>query len=144
MNLLQIAHVPAICVSPDATVLEAIEASLPARVGAVAVVEKDALVGIFTERDVMLKVVYERRDAAKTRVREVMTAPVFSLAPETPPRDALTLMLDKHIRHIPISEDGVTVKGMLSVRNILQFLVNDLTEDLHHMQSFLGADSPGG
>ena len=144
MDLLKIAHVPAICVAPDATVLEAIEASLPARVGAVAVVEKNALVGIFTERDVMLKVVYKRLDPATTRVREVMTSPVISLAHETAPRDVLALMLEKHIRHIPISEDGVTVKGMLSIRNILQFLVNDLTEDLHHMQSFIGADSPGG
>ncbi len=144
MNLLKIAHVPAICVSPDATVLEAIEASLPARVGAVAVVEKNALVGIFTERDVMLKVVYKRLDPGSTRVRTVMTAPVISLAPESAPRDVLALMLEKHIRHIPLSEDGVTVQGMLSIRNILQYLVNDLTEDLHHMQSFLGADSPGG
>ena len=53
-------------------------------------------------------------------------------------------MLDKHIRHLPISEDGVRVDGMLSIRNILQFLVNDLTEYLHHMQAFIGADSPGG
>ena len=144
MDLLKIAHVPAICVAPDATVLEAIEASLPARVGAVAVVERNALVGIFTERDVMLKVVYKRLDPATTRVREVMTSPVISLAHETAPRDVLALMLEKHIRHIPISEDGVSVQGMLSIRNILQFLVNDLTEDLHHMQSFIGADSPGG
>jgi CBS domain-containing protein len=144
MNLLKIAHVPPICVSPDATVLDAIEASLPARVGAVAVVEGDSLVGIFTERDVMLKVVYKKLDASKTRIREVMTAPVISIAPTLPPREVLTLMLDKHIRHLPISEDGKTVAGMLSIRNILQFMVNDLTENLHHMQAFIGADSPGG
>jgi CBS domain-containing protein len=144
MNLLQIAHVPAICVAPDATVMEAIEASLPARVGAVAVVEGNKLVGVFTERDVMLKVVYKGLDANTTRVREVMTAPAVHVAPTAAPREVLTLMLDKHIRHLPISEDGVSVKGMLSIRNILQYLVNDLTEDLHHLQSFIGADSPGG
>ena len=144
MNLLKIAHVPPICVTPDATVLDAIEASLPARVGAVAVVEDGALVGIFTERDVMLKVVHRRLDPETTRIRDVMTTPVIRIAPTMPPREVLSLMLDKHIRHLPISEDGVSVVGMLSIRNILQFLVNDLTEDLHHMQSFIGADSPGG
>ena len=144
MNLLKIAHVPPICVAPDATVLDAIEASLPARVGAVAVVEDGALVGIFTERDVMLKVVHRRLDPETTRIRDVMTTPVIRIAPTMPPREVLSLMLDKHIRHLPISEDGVSVVGMLSIRNILQFLVNDLTEDLHHMQSFIGADSPGG
>jgi signal-transduction protein with cAMP-binding, CBS, and nucleotidyltransferase domain len=56
----------------------------------------------------------------------------------------LALMLDKHIRHLPISEDGRTVQGMLSIRNILQHLVNDLTEDLRHLEAFIGADSPGG
>ena len=144
MNLLQIAHVPPICVSPDATVMQAIEASLPARVGAVAVVEKDALVGIFTERDVMLKVVHKGLDAKTTAVRDVMTAPVIQVAANVPVREVLSLMLDKHIRHLPISEDGVSVAGILSIRNVLQYLVNDLTEDLHHMQAFIGADSPGG
>jgi CBS domain-containing protein len=144
MDLLSIAHVPPICVSPDATVIQAIEASLPARVGAVAVVDGEALVGIFTERDVMLKVVLKGLDAQSTRVGDVMTAPVIHISPRTPPREVLSLMLDRHIRHLPISEDGTKVAGMLSIRNILQFLVNDLTEDLHHMQSFIGADSPGG
>jgi CBS domain-containing protein len=144
MNLLDIAHVPPVCVAPDATVLEAIKASLPTRVGAVAVVEGDRLVGIFTERDVMLKVVHERRDAETTRVRDVMTAPVIHIAPDQSPREVLSLMLDKHIRHLPISKDGVSVMGMISIRNILQYLVNDLTENLHHMQAFIGADSPGG
>lgn len=144
MNLLKIAHVPPISVSPDATVMDAIEASLPARVGAVAVVEGDVLVGIFTERDVMLKVVHKRLDPESTPVRDVMTAPVIRISPEMPAREVLSLMLEKHIRHLPISQDGVTVDGMLSIRNVLQYLVNDLTEDLHHMQAFIGADSPGG
>jgi len=144
MNLLEIAHVPALCVSPDSTVMQAIEASLPTRVGAVAVVEGDALVGIFTERDVMLKVVHGKRDAETTRMHEVMTAPVIHIVPTLAPREVLSLMLDKHIRHLPICKDGVRVDGMLSIRNLLQFLVNDLTENLHHMQNFVGADSPGG
>jgi CBS domain-containing protein len=144
MNLLNIAHVPPICVAPDATVMEAIEASLPARVGAVAVVESGRLVGIFTERDVMLKVVHKRLDPETTSIRAVMTAPVIHVAPDASPRKVLALMLDKHIRHLPISADGRTVQGMLSIRNILQHLVNDLTEDLRHLEAFIGADSPGG
>jgi CBS domain-containing protein len=144
MNLLQIAHVPPVCVTPEQTVMEAIEASLPARVGAVAVLEGDVLVGIFTERDVMLKVVYKRLDPDRTRIRDVMTAPVIRVEPSMSPRKVLALMLDKHIRHLPISTDGVHVDGMLSIRNVLQHLVNDLTENLHHMEAFIGADSPGG
>ena len=144
MNLLQIARVPPICVTPDQTVQEAVDASLPAKVGAVAVVEAGALVGMFTERDVMFKVVHRRLEPGATLVRDVMTTPVMHVPPDLSPRKALELMLQHHIRHLPISEDGVEVLGMLSIRNVLQHLVNDLTTDLRHMEAFIGADSPGG
>ena len=144
MNLLQIAHTPPICVAPHATVLDAVDASLPARVGAVAVVDAGALVGIFTERDVMLKVVHRRLDPAATAIGDVMTAPVIHVPPDLSPRKALGLMIEHHIRHLPVSEDGRSVAGMLSIRNLLQHLVNDLTLDLRHMEAFIGADNPGG
>lgn len=142
MNLLSIAHVPAIQVTPDQTVMEAVEASLPAKVGAVVVIEGGEIVGIFTERDVMLKVVHQRRDPEKTLIREVMSSPVTTIKPNLPGRQVLQLMLNRHIRHLPISEDGKTVLGMLSIRNILQYLVEDLTADIHHMETFLGMEHP--
>lgn len=144
LDCLSIAHVPAIQVSPDSTVLEAVELTLPAKLGAVAVVEAGQLIGIFTERDVMLKVVHARRDPAKTRVREVMTAPVISIPKLMPRLEVLNLMLTHRIRHLPIAEDGKTVLGMLSVLDVLQQVVEDLTIDLQHMEAFLGADNPGG
>lgn len=144
MNLLEIAHVPAIIVSPDSTVMQAVDASLPARVGAVAVVEKGRMIGIFTERDVMLKVVHQRRDPETTLIREVMTSPVTSVKPDTPVPEVLALMLDRHIRHLPLSSDGSTVEGILSIRNVLQYMVNDLRQNLRHMEAYIGADSVGG
>ena len=144
MNLLDIAHVPAIEVSPDDSVMTAIDVSLPAKVGAVAVVEGGALIGIFTERDVMFKVVHKRLDPDRTLVREVMTTPVIKITPTEVPHRVLRLMLEDHIRHLPISEDGRSVSGMLSLRNLLQFMVNDLEENLNHMANFIGADNPGG
>ena len=139
MNLLSIAHVPPVVVSPEETVWTAINVSLPQRVGAVAVVEKGRLVGIFTERDVMLKVVHGRLDPETTKVRSVMTAPVMTVAPEADVADVLRLMVEKHIRHLPVSKDGRTVEGMLSIRNVLQFMVDDLQSDLKHMQSYLNS-----
>ncbi len=144
MDCLSIAHVPAIEVSPDSTVLEAVELTLPAKLGAVAVVEAGQLIGIFTERDVMLKVVHARRDPGTTRVRDVMTAPVISIPQFMPRLEVLNLMLEHHIRHLPISADGKVVLGMLSVLNLLEQVVEDLSRDLRHMEAFLGADNPGG
>jgi CBS domain-containing protein len=143
MNLLNIAHVPPVQVSPDDTVMAAIEASLPARVGAVAVMEKGRLVGIFTERDVMLKVVRQRLDPESTQIRSVMTSPVMTVHPDTSVGEVLRLMLDKHIRHLPVSVDGKAVQGMLSIRNVLEFMVEDLQANLHYMEAYITADVPG-
>ena len=144
MNLLSIARVPAVIVSPEDTVMQALDASIPVKVGAVAVVDNEVLKGIFSERDLMLKVVHKRLDPDATKIKEVMTSPVITVSSTVPPREVLQLMLEKHFRHLPVSDDGMTVKGMLSIRHLLQFLVNDLTENLDHMEAFIGADSPGG
>jgi CBS domain-containing protein len=144
MNCLSIAQVPPIIVPPDATVLDAIDASLPSRVGAVAVVESGSLVGIFTERDVMLKVVHERRDPATTLVGAVMTSPVITILPVANDEDVLRLMTERHIRHLPISEDGKTVLGILSIRNVLEYLLDERNRDLRHLAAYVNADTPGG
>lgn len=141
MNLLSIAHVPPVVVAPTDSVMNAIDASLPQRVGAVAVIDKGRLVGIFTERDVMLKVVHQKRDPATTAIREVMTSPVMTVQPDMSVGDVLHMMLDRHIRHLPVSEDGKTVLGMLSIRNVLQFMVEDLQTNLHYLQNYLTSDA---
>ena len=142
MNLLSIAHTP-ILVTPDATVTQAVEASLAARVGAVAVLEGGSLCGIFTERDMMYKVVAARLDPDTTPVGQVMTTPVHTIAPDTRPDEVLELMLARHIRHLPVSRDGKAVEGMLSIRNILQYLVGHLRRDLGYLEAYI-TDSPTG
>ena len=144
MDLLKLARVPAIEVAPTSSVFEAVAASLPTKSGAVVVMEKGAMIGIFTERDVMVKVVHERLDPEKTLVRDVMTAQPTTIHPDAAIEDVMKMMLEMHIRHLPISEDGKTVLGMLSIRNVLQFVVQDLEENLRHLEAHLGADGPGG
>jgi CBS domain-containing protein len=141
MNLLSIAHVPPVIVSPDDSVMTAIEVSLPQRVGAVSVMERGRLVGIFTERDVMLKIVHQKRDPERTLIRDVMTSPVMTVKPDTNVGDVLHLMLDRHIRHLPVSQDGTTVLGMLSIRNVLQYMVEDLQSNVHHLQSYIASEA---
>ena len=141
MDLLSIAHVPPVMVTPDETVMAAVEASLPARVGAVAVMEAGGIIGIFTERDVMLKVVHKRLAPETTLIRDVMSSPVTTIEPTMPPREVLEMMLTQHIRHLPISQDGKSVQGMLSIRNILQYLVDKMSQDISQMESFFGMEN---
>jgi len=144
MSLLKIAHVPPATVEPSATVLEAVQVMAEEGVGAVAVVESDQLRGIFTERDVMLRGVLRERRAVETKVGEVMTTAVETTTDDTPYEEALNFMLERHIRHLPIVTSDGQLKGMLSIRNLLEHMVQDLQRELHSLDQYLLNDGPGG
>lgn len=146
MSLLKIAHVPAATIEPGATVLDAVNMMAGKGVGAVAVVGsgKSELEGIFTERDVMLRVVLKGRDPRETRVREVMTSPVETGSEETTASEALMLMLERHLRHLPIVGNDSRLLGMLSIRDLLEHEVEGLQRELHSLDQFLSNDGPGG
>jgi len=140
MSLLKIAHVPAATVAPGSTVFDAVHVMAREGVGAVAVVEnggKSRLQGIFTERDVMLRVVELERDPRTTRVGDVMTSPVETAREETTAAEALI-----HLRHLPIVARGGRLLGMLSIRNLLEDQVGDLQRSLHSLEQYLSNDGP--
>ncbi|MDZ7361720.1 MAG: CBS domain-containing protein [candidate division KSB1 bacterium] len=144
MDLLKVADVPATTVAKNATVIEAINAMVKNRVGAVAIVEQGLLKGIFTERDVMIRVVQARRNPEATRMSEVMTTPVQTIPANTSIDDALATMLEQHIRHLPITDANGRILGMLSIRNLLQRRVEDLSHELEAVDAYLTADGIGG
>jgi CBS domain-containing protein len=147
MSLLKVAHVPPATAEPGATVLDAVNVMAREGVGAVAVVEKSGsghVQGIFTERDVMLRVVQKGLNPRETPVREVMTSPVETASEETTAEEALALMLERHLRHLPILGSDGQLLGMLSIRNLLEHRVADLKRELHSMDQYLLNDGPGG
>ena len=147
MSLVRIAHVPAAMVDAGDTVLYAVTVMARERVGATAVVDKTLkgdLQGIFTERDVMLRVVHKERNPRTTLIRDVMTTPVETASEKTTATEALTLMLERHLRHLPILGSKGQLLGMLSIRNLLMNKVEDLENQLHSLDQFLLNDGPGG
>jgi len=144
MGLLKIAQVPPPAVGPGASVLEAVEVMAEHGVGAVGVVEEGLLRGIFTERDVMLRVVLKERDPKLTTVRDVMTAPVQTIYDDTSEEEALVHMLERHVRHFPIVAKDGSLKAMLSIRNVLEHRVDELARELHSLDQYLSNDGPGG
>jgi CBS domain-containing protein len=144
MALLKAADGPATTVAKNTTVIDAVAAMEKNRVGAVAVVEQGLLKGIFTERDVMLRVVLAKRDPQTTTMSEVMTTPVQTVPSSTSANEALAIMLDKHIRHLPITDKDGRILGMLSIRNLLQRRVEDLSHELEAVDAYLTADGIGG
>ena len=102
----------------DTTVREASRKMAESRVGSVMVVEKGELVGIFTERDALFRVLASGLDADATHLGAVMTGNVVSIAPDHLLTHALHLMHDNGFRHVPVVEKGRPI-GMISVRDAL-------------------------
>ena len=147
MGLLKIAKVPAPFIEPGATVLEAVSIMARERVGAIAIVDikvDGKVQGIFTERDLMLRVVQKELNPRETKVRDVMTSPVSTASRNTSPSDALALMITRHLRHLPIIGNDGYIEGMLSIRDLLQDKMDDLTRELNSVDQYLLNDGPGG
>jgi CBS domain-containing protein len=123
--------------------MEAIEIMAAARVGSI-VICGDRVEGIFSERDVMLRVAMEGRNPRTTKVQEVMTSPVYTISPKTAGDDALKLMLQQHIRHLPIVDENGRVQGIVGMRDLLEDKVKELNQQLDSLESYITADGIGG
>ncbi len=145
MSILELCDPEAAAVSLEASVADAIRRMLEHHVGAVAVVDREKRVaGIFSERDVLRKLALSGRDPEQTLVREVMTTPVELATSETGPGEALITMVDRHFRHLPIVDSEARLLGMLSIRNVLEWRIEDLSRELDSLEQYVSSDGPGG
>ena len=104
--------------SAETSVSEAAGLMKRANVGALMVVEGGRLVGIFTERDALFRVIAEGREPHATRIAEVMTRNPQTIDPDKPLGHALHMMYEGGFRHVPVVEDGRPL-GMVSARDAL-------------------------
>src|SRR5687768_5981961 len=112
--------------------------------GSAVVLDDGKPAGIFTERDVMTKIVALGVDPSKTLVASVMTAPVLAVEAGHDPRAALELMLERHIRHLAVVDVEGKVIGVLSIRHLLRHEVEALRSSVEGLEAYLGYDGPGG
>jgi CBS domain-containing protein len=143
-SLLDFAHRPALTLDVNQTVNEGVRAMLRNKVGAAAVVEGQKLVGIFSERDLMARVVLERRDIDKTFIKEVMTSTVISIKATASAEEALRIMIDRHIRHLPIVDGSSQILGMLSMRHLMTSEIESLADEVASLSNYISADGIGG
>ena len=144
MGLLRLAQVPPPTVEPHVTVIDAVRIMAGDRVGAVLVVEKSKLMGIFTERDLMLRVVQEQRDPTATLVRDVMTTDVMTVTEAATHEEASSMMVLEHLRHLPILDREGKVIGLLSMRAFLEERLEDLRQEVSSLEQYMANDGPGG
>jgi len=145
MSILELCDPEAAAVSLQSSVADAIRSMLNHHVGAVVVVDGERRVaGIFSERDVLRKLALSGRDPEATPVRELMTKEVEMATAETGPGEALATMVERHFRHLPIVAGDGRLLGMLSIRNLLEWHVEDLRRELDALEQYVSNDGPGG
>jgi CBS domain-containing protein len=145
MSVLELCDRDIAAIPMDATVADAIHKMLDYHVGAVAIVDSDYRVaGIFTERDVLRKMSLTRLDPQTTSIRDLMTTPVEMATRETTAGEALSIMLERHFRHLPVADDNGKLLGILSIRNLLEWRVDELSRELDSLEQYVSNDGPGG
>jgi len=145
MSVLELCDPEIAAVPVEATVADAIRLMLQRHVGAVGVVDSENRVaGIFTERDVLRKLALSGKNLEVTPVSEFMTTPVELATLATGPGEALATMVERHFRHLPVVDNQGKLLGMLSIRNVLQWRIDDLTQELDSLEQYVANDGPGG
>ena len=131
-------------VSPDVSVMDAVRVMTEAQVGAIAVTSGHKIVGIFTERDLMKRVVYEERNPSEVAIREVMTTPVETVTNATSVAEAAAIMRDRHIRHLAVVDENGYLLGLVAQRYLLHDLMSALELKVDNLEGYIMADGPGG
>ncbi len=124
-------------VGRDATVLDAALLMNEHRVGALVILEDGRVTGMFTERDVLRRVVAEQRDPSRTRVEEVMTPEVVCGTLETSIDEARGAMKNRRIRHLPLVDDDRRLLGLISIGDLNAHEIDGHEQTIHLLQEYI-------
>lgn len=124
------------------TVLAATEAMCAAHVGSLLVMDGDVLRGIFTERDLLKRVVLARRDPSTTRVGDVMTTDVVCIAHDLSVREAMEIVTKRRVRHLPVVLDGRVI-GLVSIGDLVRWTLEENTVEIDHLRGYVEGRYPG-
>ena len=106
------------------------------RVGALLVVRFGKPVGILSERDIMTRFLLERRDPVDTKVEEVMTHEVLCIAPDRSPEEAMSIMTDRRVRHLPVME-GRSVIGIVSIGDLVRWASRNQEFEIRTLREYV-------
>jgi CBS domain-containing protein len=128
-------HVEAI--QPDATVLDAIHQMNEHKIGALMVMKSGQVAGIFTERDVLRRVLGEERSPGAVTVGSVMTEEVICVQPDTDLDEVASIMKDRKVRHVPVCDEDGKVHGMISIGDVNAVHANNQLAQIHFLSEYI-------
>ncbi|HEX6834247.1 MAG TPA: CBS domain-containing protein [Rudaea sp.] len=123
-------------IEPDRSVLDAIGMMADKYVGALLVMDGRQLVGIVSERDYARKVILKGRSSSDTPVRDIMSAPVFTVAPGDSVNHCMKLVTERRVRHLPVVDED-NVVGVLSIGDLVKAIIDEQAEQLEHLQRYI-------
>lgn len=125
-------------IPPSATVLEAIRLMSSNSIGAIVVVESEKVVGILSERDYTRKVALMHRKSDQTLVSDIMTSNVISISRSHTVDDCLSLMTERHIRHLPVIENEQLI-GIVSIGDLVKATMQDQKVLIEQLQQYISS-----
>jgi len=123
-------------VSPDATVLEAIQMMADKNVGALLVTKDNHLVGVISERDYTRKVVLKGRSSKDTPVRDIISGKIISVSPDHSVEECMRLMTENRIRHLPVVQ-GTRILGVISIGDLVNSIISHQTSAIQQLETYI-------
>lgn len=124
-------------VSPEATVFDAIQLMADKNIGALPVLSRGRLAGIFTERDYTRKVALAGKTSKQTLVQEIISPEVFSVAPDESVEECMRLMTEHRIRHLPVVQNDEIV-GIISIGDLVNWIISAQDAMIAQMENYIG------
>ncbi len=125
-----------VSVPPSVTAFNALEVMRDMNVGGLLIVDQDTLVGIFTERDYARKVILKGKHSREIPVSELMTPNPITVTQDTSIEECMTLMTNKHIRHLPVME-GDSIVGVISIGDVVRFVIEEQRYIIEHLEQYI-------
>ena len=123
-------------VSPDTDTKEAVKLMATSGISSLLVIDNDQVLGIFSDKDFTCKVVAEDRLSQNIPISEVMTTPVCAIRPEQKIEDAMSVMTEKRIRHLPVM-DGNKLVGLVSIGDLVKDIIKDQQETIEQLEHYI-------
>jgi CBS domain-containing protein len=127
-----------VAVGKDAPVLEAVRMMAEHHIGAVLVMQGDDLVGIASERDYARKVILQGRSSSDTPVSLIMSAPVICVTPADSIADCMSIMTERHVRHLPVLDAGRLV-GVVSIGDLVKEMLEEQKQEITYLQAYIAS-----
>lgn len=123
-------------ISPDQSAYAALEIMAEKNIGALIVIDKGKVAGIFSERDYARKVILKGKASRDTAVRDLMTAKVYAIAPEKTVEECMALMSAAHVRHMPVM-DGQVLLGFVSMGDIVKAVLSSKDMTIQDLERYI-------